>query len=480
MTNIIVNRKHGLSRRNLIKGAVLALDPLMPWPLQAAVSAKRVIIAGAGLAGLTCAWELSRRGHEVVVLEAADRAGGHVRTIRQGFPDGLYADCGAEHFTKPGYDLCYRYADEFGLTMLPYPHRDNRLFVMDGRMVGAQERERLRAEKARYNQRERAFLEKHPGSSLASLYLDRYGEKITDEYQPFGIGLDALDHLSLNELLKTDGASDSAIEEIGSESSALHLIWKRRIVQMRGIPEEPTVFFRLKGGNQGLPDAFERRLGARIQKNSPVTAIRRGEHGVSVIVKHHGQLEKIDGEFLVCCMNAVMLRRIPVTPPWPAVKRFAISNVPYTVETRPIFQSRTKFWKSDGFTGNMEFNSPLLGPLWPTADEVATSHGILIGTAQGGVTAALALSVFQRYYPGRSADIEKVLAVDWSRDPWAMTCEARDYPPGQLHRFWPTLVEPVGRVFFAGAYCDNQSWGMEAATRSAVRAARAIHTGMRA
>jgi uncharacterized protein with NAD-binding domain and iron-sulfur cluster len=46
-----------------------------------------------------------------------------------------------------------------------------------------------------------------------------------------------------------------------------------------------------------------------------------------------------------------------------------------------------------------------------------------------------------------------------------------------LHKFWPAAIEPVGRVYFSGAYCDNQSWGMEAATRSAVRAARAIHEG---
>jgi monoamine oxidase len=468
-----------LARRDFLKWSVLALDPLLPWPVQASASPKRVIVAGAGLAGLACAWELTRRGHAVTLLEASERTGGHVRTLREGFPDGLYADCGAEHFTKPGYDLCYRYAEEFGLTLLPYPHRDNRSFVIDGRMVDAKERERLLLSTAKYNQQERQFLRKRPGLSLTSLYLDRYGEKITDEYQPFGRGLDALDHLSLTQLLQKDGASESAIQEIGSESSALHVIWKRRIVQMRGIPEEPTEFFRVKGGNQGLPDAMAQRLGQRIQKNSPVTAIRQGKQGVAVSVRRNNRIESLEGDFLVCCMNAVMLRQIPVTPAWPVAKQFAIANVPYTVETRPIFQSRSKFWTRDGLSGSMEFNSPLLGPLWPTADEVVTPRGILIGTAQAGVTAEAAMSVFRRYYPGRSADFEKILAVDWSRDPWSIACEARDYPPGQLHKFWPALIEPVGRIFFAGAYCDNQSWGMEAATRSAVRAARLIHEGVR-
>jgi monoamine oxidase len=81
----------------------------------------------------------------------------------------------------------------------------------------------------------------------------------------------------------------------------------------------------------------------------------------------------------------------------------------------------------------------------------------------------------QKYYPGKSDDIERTLALDWSRDPWAMACEARTYKPGELRKIWPAVIQPVGRVYFAGAYCDNNSWGMEAASRSAFRVARAIH-----
>ena len=243
--------RDSISRRNLLRLSPFLFDSVTPWPIQAAARPKRVIVAGAGLAGLTCGYELMKRGHDVTVLEASGRTGGHVRTLREGFPDGLYADCGAEHFTKPGYELCYRYADELGLTLLPYPHRDNQLVVADGRMVSEQQARQWRVSQAHYNGQERAFLARNEGASLAQLYLDHYGNRITDEYEPFGCGLDALDDISLNELLQRDGASASAIGEIGSDSSALHLIWKRRIVQMRGIPEEPTVFFRVKGRQSG-------------------------------------------------------------------------------------------------------------------------------------------------------------------------------------------------------------------------------------
>src|SRR5947208_1440938 len=62
---------------------------------------KRVIVAGGGIGGLCTAFELMERGHDVTVLEASGRPGGHVKTIHDPLPDGLYADVGAEHFTKP-------------------------------------------------------------------------------------------------------------------------------------------------------------------------------------------------------------------------------------------------------------------------------------------------------------------------------------------------------------------------------------------
>jgi monoamine oxidase len=45
---------------------------------------------------------------------------------------------------------------------------------------------------------------------------------------------------------------------------------------------------------------------------------------------------------------------------------------------------------------------------------------------------------------------------------------------GELHKFWPELMKPIGRIHFAGAWADNLNWGMEASTRSANRAANEI------
>src|SRR5437667_10211091 len=124
-----------MQRREVLKMAGALPMTILPAvaPRAQTRRPKKVIIAGGGIGGLCCGYELMKRGHEVVVLEASGRAGGHVRTIHDPLADGLYADVGAEHFTKPGYDLYWGYVREFNLTPLYYPHREQMIRFINGR-----------------------------------------------------------------------------------------------------------------------------------------------------------------------------------------------------------------------------------------------------------------------------------------------------------------------------------------------------------
>lgn len=67
-----------------------------------------IVVIGAGLAGLTAAYELDQAGYAVTVLEARSRPGGRVRTYRDLFADGLYAEMGAEYVdANDAYDHHY-------------------------------------------------------------------------------------------------------------------------------------------------------------------------------------------------------------------------------------------------------------------------------------------------------------------------------------------------------------------------------------
>ncbi|MBI1941237.1 MAG: FAD-dependent oxidoreductase [Acidobacteria bacterium] len=438
---------------------------------------KKVIVAGGGIGGLCCAYELMRRGHDVTVLEASGRTGGHVRTIRDPLADGLYVDGGAEHFTKPGYDLYWNYVKEFELTALPYPRREHMLRLIDGKMHTVEmlaDPEVLK--KLGFNQREVDHLSRQPWWSLPLLYYGPYLDSFKDEYRPFDAGLNHLDQMTPTDLLKKDGASDAAIRFIGgSDSSALHVVWHAALLKLRGVPLWPPHVFRLKGGNQKMTDAFASRLGERVRLGCPVIEIEHGATGVTVRYREFGREKTIDGDFLVSSMSLVMLRQVPVKPNWPDAKKYVIENFPYYTASRPVFQSRTPFWKREGISPNMEFGEASLSHVWRMADEVETHRGLLVGTAQGLTSADDALATFRKFYPGKSDDIEQTLVIDWASDPWAMACEPINYAPGELPKFWPLVIEPHGRIHFVGAYADNLGWGMEAATRSANRVARAIH-----
>src|SRR5207247_10862521 len=81
-------------------------------PLARGRTPKKVIVIGAGLAGLVAGYELTQAGHDVAILEARERPGGRVHTIREPFSDGLHAEAGAlfipdhPHLTLQHTSLC--------------------------------------------------------------------------------------------------------------------------------------------------------------------------------------------------------------------------------------------------------------------------------------------------------------------------------------------------------------------------------------
>src|SRR5688572_13239918 len=86
-----------------------------------------VVILGAGLAGLCAAYELERRGHTAVVLEAETRhIGGRARTLR--FEDGLYGEAGAMRIPER-HELTRHYVKELGLTLRPFVQSNPEAYV---------------------------------------------------------------------------------------------------------------------------------------------------------------------------------------------------------------------------------------------------------------------------------------------------------------------------------------------------------------
>lgn len=438
---------------------------------------KNVIVAGAGIAGLCCAYELMKKGHQVTVLEAAGRHGGHVFTVRDGLSDGLYADGGAEHFIKPGYERYWEYTKEFNLEVLPYPRRRNMMHSIDSKIYTDQMLADPSVLKSfGLNEREIKFILQYSFWELATLFLKPYLNKFKDEYQPFGIGYDDLDTVPVSDIYMKEGASKGALKILGGNGrSALFSLWQAAILQFRGMPIYNKECFRLKGGNQQLPDAFAKRLGERVKLNCPITSIENKSDHVSVTYKQLGQEVQMEADYLASCLPIHAFRKIAVTPALPPEKQYVVDHLAYDSYSHFIFQASSKFWITDGFKSiNMQLDHPDLSLVWQVADEVDTHRVVLLADGPGGVSPQRALAAFREVYPGKHDTIEQVLVKDWTKDEYSPNCERLSFPIGALKKFWPHVMTPVGRIHFAGAYADNLNKGQEAATRSANRVANEI------
>jgi monoamine oxidase len=126
-------KTRGLNRRQFLQSSVLAAAGVSLLPansigrslidLRGPVAPKRVLILGAGLAGMVAGYELSQLGHAVTILEARMRPGGRVHTLREPFSDGLYAEAGAARIPE-NHDLTLKYIKMFDVPLEPmYPSR---------------------------------------------------------------------------------------------------------------------------------------------------------------------------------------------------------------------------------------------------------------------------------------------------------------------------------------------------------------------
>jgi monoamine oxidase len=110
-------------RRSAIAAAGVSLTAISPARGATAVilrgPAKKVLVLGAGMAGLVAAYELTKLGHDVTVLEARTRPGGRVHTLHEPFSDGLFAEAGAARIPT-NHELTLQYVKTFDLPLEPF------------------------------------------------------------------------------------------------------------------------------------------------------------------------------------------------------------------------------------------------------------------------------------------------------------------------------------------------------------------------
>lgn len=470
-----------MKRREFLAALAAASLPACSPLKVAAGKPKKVMVLGAGLAGLVAGHELTQAGHDVTILEARARPGGRVHTLREPFSDGLHAEAGAL-FVPNNHDLTVRYARLFGLSLEPaLPLFEARLFYIRGQRVVSNETGPfdLPAEEKKLGRR--GMWDKYIAEAMGAL-----GD-VTAPGWPSHPGLDALDRMNVAEFLRSRGASPEAVALLrvgyldmlgdGIESySALQMLQRLALAQTAG---RRAASYAIRGGTDLLPKAFAERLGPRIRYDSPVDRIEPGKTSASVVIGR----DRLTADHVVCTIPFSVLRTIDVAPSFSAQKALAIEQLPYTSILRVFLQFRRKAWTAENLYFLTTTDLPMKWVFEHTVNQPG-SRGILEAQAFGADARRLArtseaeridfaLSQLDQVFPGMRKDYERGTSKSWDDDPWARGAFAY-FRPGQMMSLLPHLAHPEGRVHFAGDHTSAWSGWMQGALESGMRAAREV------
>lgn len=475
-----------------LTGSLAALTPL-----RRTGPPKRVVVIGAGLGGLAAAYELQRGGHEVSVLEARATPGGRVRTLRDGFADGLYAEAGGQAYYPVPENYAAKYIEEFALTRLPGGRGGlTTLWHLRGKNVRPQSGTPIVWPIDLTDEEKQLGLagirQKYLAPALDELaaLLDPAKASWSNE------AVDRFDKMSFAELLRSRGASPAAVELLriadsdyvgeGADAySALDMLGQVYNVRAAGRFLRGA-FIQIAGGNDLLPRAFADRLGARVKYNAAVTRIERSETNVTIHFRQSGRDDSVTGDYAVCAIPFSVLRTLTVTPAFSPEKALAIRELSHTSLARTYIQCKQRFWVEQGLSGSASTDLPTTYFWESTAGQAGTRgilHGYIMGPharAFGKLGAperrAFALDQARAVFRDVTAHAETVLSISWDEEPYSRG----DYAflrPGDGKRLFPHLATPEGRVHFAGEH--TSTWflhgSMQGALESGIRAARVIN-----
>jgi len=439
-------------------------------PLAAQLERQRVIVLGAGLAGLCSAYELQKLGHQVTVLEAQMRPGGRVLTLRECFAPGLYGEAGAEAIPQV-HDLPQHYAGVFGLKLLPNAVPNTRSFyhVRGERIVPGDKT--VWPFDLTNDERQLGI------AGLRKKYIDAAVQQAMDAgflQQPIR-ALSTWDSQTPGTWLRSQGASQGAAElltlgfgmDFGSAASFL-----LHILNSRG----SRTSYRVEGGNDNLPKEFSKKVNVRY--GAPAVAVSQDDRGVQVKTA----TETLTADRLICAIPCPVIGKMFDDARLSTAKQRAIREQNYSRTVKVFLQSRTRFWLKDGYSGHVTTDLPI-ERLTPDPGTDSAGRGALVAYPIGAYTAVLermseegrvaaAIGQARQIFPELSKTFEGGVAKCWGLDPWQRGSFAL-HTPGQSG-FIETLAQPEGRIHFAGEHTSWWTGWMQGALESAQRVVREI------
>jgi monoamine oxidase len=500
----MLTRRHFIERLAAAGGASLAYEGMTglgmleasqatPFALRGSGKGVKVAIIGAGLSGMTVAYELGKLGYACQILEARPRPGGRAHTIRRGtvseedgpqqvcqFDPGQYFNCGAMRIAYH-HTTTLAYCRELGVPVETFALLSEAAYIYQTRTPGLKER--------RVRQREvHTDLDGYVSELLSKAvsshalddaltatdreqllaYLQRKGALVEGRYRGGQLrgpdpernpdGSNRYTPLPLDELL---GSRTGAYLDPGFQ-------YQQTMLQV-------------VDGTSRLPEALANRLKDKITYQSAVQSIRQTAGGVTVgYTDKSGQPHQLTADYCVCAMPLTVLAKIDTDFSEPRKKIFAATS--YSAAGKMGLQFKRRFWEEDDqiFGGASKTDMDIAQIVYPSSGYLS-KKGVVVGyylqgqagRPIGDKTPAerleIALEQGANIHPQYRAEFDTAFSVAWHRVKWNYGSWSNLAAANRR-----ILNEPEGRLYLAGDHMNMNAW-MQGAFESARQTATHIH-----
>ncbi len=471
-------------RRNFLRKSVLASMSLtLPLGSCNWLDKKSTIaIVGAGLSGLTVAYELKKKGIESILYEATGRAGGRILTVEDAVVDGAHVDFGAEYIDTTQTDLI-ALSKELNVEMVDLqsdPLIARFYFFGDRRFTEDEMVKELEP-----------FVERLT-KDIDSLPDELHYTK-ADQFK-------VLDNKTVTEYLKEIGITgwlydffDMAItNEYAMEASvqsAVNLLYilvppVKSEHQYHAFGQEHEVF-KFKGGSQRLIDKLSAQVRKQIKTGWVLKKINKEVEGYDLTFETEGKSEIISADRVVLTLPFTVLRDIKKNFKFPERKQRCIDTLGFGFAAKTAMGFKKRVWREQGKQGYV-YTDVNRTCIWDSSQGVDIPQGSLSFVTGGnesidfqnlnyGQIKERWLGGAEKIFPGLTEQYNgRIAKFCWAANPFSKGSYT-SYLRGQWSDFAGVEQEPFENIFFAGEHCSVLHQGfMNGAVESAKKSAEQI------
>ena len=459
-------------RMSLACGAASLISNRSRAPAAAPKLQQRVVVVGAGLAGLACGHELRAAGYDVLVVDGRRRIGGRVLSFHD-FVPGKHVEAGGE-FIGSNHPTWAAYADQFGLEFLDVSEDEDLDMPVHicGKMWSPAEVARLYEE-----------------MDTATAAMTELAASINADEPWASPDAELLDNRTIAawiaELSISDEAKSLVAVQISSDNAIANdkasLLGMLAAVQGGGGERywTDTETYRCVGGNQVLAQRLLDGIGVdNVLLGDPVASVDRLGAGVRVSLKG-GRV--IECDEVVLATPPSTWRHIRFEPGMPERLKPQMG-----IACKHMIALPSRFWKDAGLSQYGLSDGPV-AQTWELTDAQTTGDpDAALVAFSGGPSAAMCLDFakeerddkyateIDRLFPGAKEKTRGRRTLDWPNDP--ATLAGYSFPaPGEVTTVAKDLHAGLEKIHFCGEHaCPKFVGYMEGALNSGVSVAKRL------